>query len=294
MSALHAGSSDGVVIAVHDLGGNGRDALVAHATGFPLLAYLPLWRAVRSDARLVGPDLRGTGGSTWPVSGRADWQGFADDLASALEATGLADAAPLGIGHSSGATALLLLEARRPGTFAALWCFEPAYFPAGPDGHLSAVAEEILERRVAGARRRRARFATRAAARARLAAPLALRGEALEAYLDSAFVSGPDGLELVLRPEQEAAIYAGAPAAAAALDTAAGRCPVHLVSGELSEPASRSGAEELACRLPTVTREQIAGVAHLGPLTDPAAVAPSLRAWLAAAGEHPRRDTAGA
>lgn len=281
MRSFAAPSTDGVVLSVHDLGGNGRDALFGHATGFPVLAYRPLLDLVAADLRIVAPDLRGAGGSLWPLHDRADWQGFADDLAAAGAAVALS-AKPLGLGHSSGATALLLLEARRPGTFSALWCYEPAYFPPGADGTLGAVAEEILAHRAAGARRRRAEFASREAARARLAdSPLGLDDAALAAYLDAAFVARADGsLALGLSPGREAAIYESAPAAAAALDCAAVTCPVQLVCGSASEPASRSGAERLAATLPAARLEELAGLSHLAPLADPGAVAGAVRRWL--------------
>lgn len=292
MRSFTAPSTDGVVLSVHDLGGSGRDALFGHATGFPVLAYRPLLDLVAADLRVVAPDLRGAGSSGWPLHDRADWQGFADDLAAAGTAAALA-ARPLGVGHSSGATALLLLEARRPGSFSAIWCYEPAYFPPDADGALGAVAAEILARRAAGARRRRAEFASREAARARLAdSPLGLDDAALGAYLDAAFETRADGsLALGLSPEREAAIYESAPAAAAALDCGAITCPVRLVCGSASEPASRSGAERLAGSLPAAHLEELAGLSHLAPLADPEPVAAALRRWLGA-GLPPRETPA--
>lgn len=296
MESIATSSSDGVTLAVHRRDGPGQTLLFAHATGFPVLAYRSLLGALPRRFLLVAPDLRGTGGSSWPQSGGADWRGLADDLAAALATTGTRAAGALGVGHSSGATALLLLEARRPGTFSALWCYEPAYFPVGQSGRLAPAATEILDRRVSGAKRRRARFASRDAARGRLAGPLGLSGEALEAYLDHAFTPTGDGtLELVLRPEQEAALYAAAPAAAAVLDATAVTCPVHLVMGAASEHASRSGAEALAERLDEVSTEEIPRAAHLGPLTHASIVADVLGHWLdESPDENRRRATPGA
>ena len=60
---------------------------------------------------------------------------------------------PYGFGHSSGGTAVLMAEQARPGTFAALYCYEPVLVaadpPLGPDRG-SWLAEQ--------ARRRRATF----------------------------------------------------------------------------------------------------------------------------------------
>ncbi len=296
MGSFTTPSSDGVTLVVHDLGGSGHDALFAHATGFPFGAYRPLLDQLSPLLRVGGPELRGIGGSSWPTSGSANWQGFADDLRAAGAALGFfAHRAPLGIGHSSGATALLLVEAAQPGTFSALYCYEPAYFPAGAAG-LPAATTELLARRVEGARRRRPGFPSRDEARARLAAsPLGLAPEALEAYLDSAFETRSDGaLVLRLAPEQEAAIYAAAPAAAAGLAPSAVRCPVHLVAGAASDPISRSGTEALANQLAHASTEIAPGLPHLGPLVDPAALAASIRAWAhAALGDSTRDCSAG-
>ena len=122
---------DGVGIATYDFGGDGPDLLLVHATGFcatvlgplaagpgrrlPLLgARPPLPRALRpSDRRrlrLVGLRHRRPGHPS----------------------TSSASTARSGFGHSCGGAALLLAEQRRPGTFRALYGFEPVVLPADP------------------------------------------------------------------------------------------------------------------------------------------------------------------
>ncbi|MCU1490432.1 MAG: alpha/beta hydrolase fold protein [Acidimicrobiaceae bacterium] len=264
---------DGVLIAVHDLGGTGPDALVGHATGFPLRTYGALLAELTAELRCGGPDFRGNGGSSWPANGRADWTGLAADLETAREV--LRMERPIGIGHSSGATALLLLEASRPGTFRALYCYEPAVLPPGEAG------QRIASERAAGARRRRSSFASRAEARERYqSSPLASLGdEALDAYLEHAFEERPDrSVGLRFLPEWEARIYEAAPAASAALEPARVRCAVHLVAGSESKQEGE-GARRLAGVLPAASFEEIAGLSHLGPLQAPQKVASSVLAW---------------
>ncbi len=129
---LHVTSTAGIEIAVHDLGGEGRPALFAHATGFHGRVWEPLASKL-SGVHGWAPDLRGHGDSPVPRGHEFAWSRFADDVLSTLDALGLGSATgadqPIGIGHSKGGAALLLAEQRRPGTFAALWCYEPVVFP---------------------------------------------------------------------------------------------------------------------------------------------------------------------
>ena len=68
---------------------------------------------------------------------------------------------PVGVGHSKGGAALLLAEEARPGTFAALWCFDPVVFPSTLDAPVDGDGEHPL---AAGAARRREVFPSRAEA----------------------------------------------------------------------------------------------------------------------------------
>lgn len=283
---MHLRPDEGVDLIAHDLGGDGPIGLFAHATGFPLRSYGPLLERLRDRLHLIGPDLRGHGGSSWPSAGGdeplgpADWRGFADDLAATLSALAPAPRpAVIGIGHSSGASALVLAEVARPGTFAALYCYEPAFFPAGDPN-----VEALVTARASGALRRKSHFASRAAARERLSGgPLSgLDPQSLEGYLDSGFVRGDDGgLLLALQPQWEAAIYAGALAAGERLATAEVACPVRVACGGQTDALARHGAEGLAAQLATAEIEVIDGLAHLGPLERPAEVAASLLAFVA-------------
>ena len=62
---LSVPSSDGVTLAVHDLGGDGPPILLAHATGFHGRVWLPVATHL-ADAHCWAPDLLGHGDSVVP------------------------------------------------------------------------------------------------------------------------------------------------------------------------------------------------------------------------------------
>src|SRR5215510_2164325 len=97
-------SSDGVRVALHDLGGlaSRPPLLLVHGTGFCAQVMARLAVDLSARYHCLGIDY--------------DWRGFADDVLAATE--GLAPLAA--VGHSAGGAALLLAEAARPGTFSSL------------------------------------------------------------------------------------------------------------------------------------------------------------------------------
>ncbi len=266
-------TSDGVRIAVHDLGGDGRPVLLAHATGLHGLVWKPLAAALLPAFRGVSFDARGHGDSSLPPGLDFSWDGLARDILAVVEGLGLAH--PFGVGHSSGGAAMLLAEQARPGTFAALYCFEPTVVPADPP--LGRDPDNWL---AVGARRRRQWFPSRPEAYANYATkpPFSeVAPAALHAYVDHGFADVPDGgVELKCRAEHEALVHEMATAhdCFAHLDEV--RCPVLLARGERSEAFGPALIQHLVPRLTRVTTEVLPGVGHLGPLEDPEAVGSSL------------------
>ncbi|MCZ7528680.1 MAG: alpha/beta hydrolase [Acidimicrobiia bacterium] len=118
-------------IVVHDWGGDGPPVLLSHATGFHGLVWAPVAeRLVAAGRRVWSWDFRGHGDSE-PSPAGYDWEGFADDALRVVTHLGLAgEPSLLAAGHSKGAASLLRGEAREPGTYARLWCFEPIIFPS--------------------------------------------------------------------------------------------------------------------------------------------------------------------
>lgn len=282
---------DGVQIAVHELGGGGPPLLLVHATGFHGRVWQPVADGLATGFHCVAPDLRGHGDST-PASGLDfDWRGFAVDLLTVVDELGLES--PFGVGHSSGATALLLAEQSRPGTFRGLYCFEPILVPADPPlgrDHDSWLA--------AATRRRRAAFPSRADALRHFASkrPLStLDPAALRAYVEHGFeeVAG-GGVRLKCSPEHEALVYEMATAHDCFVRLAEIRCSVTLVRGGRSEAYSPGLFEELAGRLHSSWSEVLAELSHLGPMEDADAVAGSVWRAFAPRDEPPRSSGLGA
>lgn len=271
-------SAEGVAIATHDLGGRGRDLLLSHAAGFHGRVWLPLARALEGSFHCLSYDVRGHGDSEVAGDVSFDWRDLAGDVLAVVDGLGLAR--PLGLGHSSGATALLLAEAHRPGTFAALYCIEPIGpttdepSPPAPD-HPMAVR----------ARRRRDVFASRAEAAAvyRDKRPLSdLAPDALHAYVEHGFATSDDGtVRLACRPENEARMYAHGFAHDAFRRLPDVRCPVVLARGGASTTIGDEALARWAERLPQGRTEVLGGLGHLAPLEDPSGVASAVAAALA-------------
>ncbi|MEM9564736.1 MAG: alpha/beta hydrolase [Actinomycetota bacterium] len=269
-------STDTVRVAVHDLGGKGPTLLLAHATGFCGRVWEPVVETIGSRFHCVALDFRAHGHSTRPDRPLV-WDGMADDVLAVVDR--LAPTGPLAaVGHSMGGSALALAEAKRPGTFRCVWAFEPILFErtddnAGPEP--SPIS--------AGARKRRATFATRREAydRYRSRPPLAgLDDRALRAYVDHGFADTADGrVTLRCRPDDEAGVFehhnTDAPAALAGITI-----PYRLAaSGDEQAPAEACRA--IAARHPHLELVTYEDLTHFGPLEDPDRIAADVLAWLA-------------
>ena len=270
---LHVTSSSGVVVALHDLGGdpNGSPILFCHATGFCGSVWRPVAREL-AEHRCWALDFRCHGGSTRPIDDDLSWSGTADDVLAVIDRLGLVR--PLGVGHSMGGAALLLAEQRRPGTFAALWCFEPIVIPADmaePDGG-NLLAE--------GAARRREVFDSFAAARANFASKPPMQSfapDALDGYVEGGFEQLADGtVRLRCRAADESRFYRlGAEAGAGEHLDEVG-CPVTVVRGRV-EPGPAQFAPAVADAVRDGHLVEDPSVGHFGPMEDPVGTARSIR-----------------
>ncbi len=274
---------DGVEIATHDLGGDGPALVAAHAAGFHGMVFALLARHLTADFHFVAFDGRGHGDSRLPRDHDLDWYGLAADVLAVVEGLGLDH--PYGFGHSSGGTAVLMAEQARPGTFAAIYCFEPVIVPAHPP--LGRDEESWLAER---ARHRRTTFASREQAYDHYASkpPLsALDPEVLRAYVDHGFEDTDEGkVRLKCSPEHEAAVYEMATA-----HDAYGRlgeiiCPVAVACGSETEGCTPDRASTHVDRLPSGRTEVVGQLGHFGPLEQPERVASSIRAFFSTVGSR--------
>lgn len=274
--AMSVQSSDGVSIAVHDLGGRGGGGrergevlVVCHATGFCGRAYEPLASELAGRFHVFALDFRGHGDSTVPANGNFDWAGMTDDLLAAVDA--VSGGRPVvGAGHSLGGAALMLAEARRPGLLRAAHLFEPIVLPDGDAAELGSVPLADI------ARKRRPVFPSKAEALYRYASrpPLnVLQAGALAAYVDHGMEELPDGsARLKCTPESEAATFeaSGKPTLEA---LGAVQVPVTIAIGTTERgwtPAMFGPA--VAAALPDGRLERHPLLGHFGPLQGPATV----------------------
>jgi pimeloyl-ACP methyl ester carboxylesterase len=269
-------STDGVEVALHDLGGDGPPVLLCHPTGFLAMTWAPLAAALAGVAHCWALDFRGHGDSRTPAGLDFAWSGMADDVLAVVDdlgATGLRAA-----GHSMGGAALLMAEQRRPGTFSRLWLFEPIVFPPAEGGGT------LQNPLAAGARRRRPTFPDRDAAYANFASkpPLAvLDPAALRAYVDDGLRDTPGGdvVELKCTPAVEAQVFESGMTHATFAHLAEVRCPVTVAaSGDGVGPAVV--APLLAATLPAGQLVRHPALTHFGPMEDPRGMAAAVQAAL--------------
>ena len=270
-----APTSDGVQVAYTDLGGSGSPILFAHATGFHGHVWRPVVSELGDDFHSVVFDERGHG-DTAPSPEGQSWHGFAVDALAVVDDAGLSR--PFGVGHSAGGAALLLAELARPGTFRAIWCFEPIVPPVVGTMPPGSRANPLAE----GARRRREVFDSFDAAYENYAGKppfSALDPAALRAYVDFGFEALEDGtVRLKCRRDVEAATYEMAVHHGAVERLHEIRCPVVLASGGRTDtPFGPDLMASLAPRMVDGRAEPFPSLGHFGPLEDPPAIAASIR-----------------
>ena len=101
-------STDGVRVALHDLGGRGRPLLFLHATGFHGRCYQQIADQLADDFRVFAPDLLGHGDSHTPDMA-LPWRGMADDVEAVLDHLALDEPVWAG-GHSMGGATVMALS----------------------------------------------------------------------------------------------------------------------------------------------------------------------------------------
>jgi pimeloyl-ACP methyl ester carboxylesterase len=274
---LRVASTDGVDVAVHDLGGNGPPLLLSHATGFHGHIWAPMASILAARWHCYAFDHRAHGESTPPESGSFAWRGFAADVCAVVDALDLCGTAA--IGHSMGAAALLMCELDHPGTFRRLALYEPIVFSEERLGDDVERPAALVE----GSRRRREVFASRDEAYANYAAKPPLDGftpDALRAYVEHGFVDQADGtVRLACARENEARAFEMAAEHRTFDRLGELRCPVLVMAGVVGGAAQF--AEAVANDIPGAQFHRFGGLGHFGPMEDPAQVAAVIEEFFA-------------
>lgn len=266
----HAGGH----IAVARWGEAGKPpALLVHGTGFVAEVWDQVARELARRYTVYGIDRRGHGASHKPHLDQYHFLDFASDVCAVIETLGLADV--FGIGHSAGATDLLLAARLKPGRFSRMFVMEPTIMdPRAPsDGGLSDKAAASVQ----GTLRRQPEFDSAIAAFNRYRAAPAFADwaeDALQAYIRHGFETLPDGrVRLLCRPEIEAAmlrpifeameqVYTGDDRGNPFASLTAIDCPVRVATAETSWGIYKEMAARAVALIPGASRWTFNGVGH--------------------------------
>ena len=265
-------STTGVSLELHDLGGDGDDLLVAHATGLCGRAYEPLAALLAERFHVWAVDFRGHGDSSVPAGSDFNWSGMGEDVLAVIDHLG---GRPLhGFGHSMGGAALVLAERTRPAqVLRSTYLYEPIVMPS--DWATASIgAQNPMS---TAARRRRPEFESRAEALLRYSSrpPLGvLRADSLAAYVTHGFADVPrGGVRLKCAPESEALTFE-APGKPTFDDARALSTPAIVGVGARAGAIGPAGfAPDVAAALPNGRLVEYAHLGHFGPLQDPDVIA---------------------
>lgn len=242
--------------------------LFVHATGLCKETWEPVISALSSATQrplTIAMDQRCHGDS-----GRAShpvvWTSLGQDVLGVVgEHRGM-----VGVGHSSGAAALLIAEVEQPGTFSALVMIEPIVFPP-PHRRLE---DTPL---IAATSKRRTTFSSRKEAAENFCdkGPFATWGEeALEAYIEGGLRADGEGTwVLKCDPADEAEFYRGAFEQTTWDELPEISCPVVLVAGAGSDTHTGQYLDALTARFADVQLLVIDGASHFVPMEVPEIVA---------------------
>ncbi|WP_430642399.1 alpha/beta fold hydrolase [Bradyrhizobium sacchari] len=261
-------------------------ALLLHGTGFVADVWDEVARELASTYTVYALDRRGHGASHKPDV--YHFLDFAEDVCRVLDALGLRDV--YGIGHSAGATDLLLATKLLPGRFERLFVMEPTIMDprAARSGGLS--EESLLQ--VQGALRRRAEFDNADAVfeRYRTSPTFADWTEtSLRAYVRHGFVTLDNGrVRLCCTPEIEAAmlrpiyeamtqVYVGDVRGNPFTALAEIDCPVRVTTAAKSWPIYKEMAARAVSLIPRVSTLVFKGAGHCVAQEEPAAVVDAVR-----------------
>ena len=277
----------GAEIAMLKWGESGKPpALLSHGTGFVANVWDEVARDLSSTYTVYALDRRGHGASHKP--GAYHFLDYADDICRVIDALDARNV--YGIGHSAGATDLLLAAKMRPGCFTRMFVMEPTVM----DPHAArsgALSEESLSR-VQGALRRRAEFDSADAVfeRYRVAPAFADWTEtSLWAYVRHGFTSLGNGrVRLCCAPEIEAAIlhpiyeameqvYVGDARGNPFAWLGEIQCPVTVTTAEKSGPIYKEMAARAMSLIPHARALAFEGAGHCVAQEAPTVVVRAVR-----------------
>jgi pimeloyl-ACP methyl ester carboxylesterase len=276
-------------------------ALLLHGTGFVAEVWNEVARELASRYTVYALDRRGHGDSHKPAADRYHFQDFAEDLRCVIEALDLSDI--YGIGHSAGATDLLLTAKLLPERFSRLFVMEPTIMdPHALRTDVTGLSDFAIGA-VQGVLRRQAEFDSAEAAFARYRAAPAFADWtelSLRAYINHGFAPLEDGrVRLRCTPEIESALLQPIFEAMEQIYTGDIRgnpfgwltdieCPVRVATAEKSWTIYKEMASRAVALIPGTSQWTFDGVGHCVGQEAPHLVLEALAAFEAlGAGSEP-------
>ncbi len=251
--------------------------LLSHATGFCAMVWRVVAESLTNDYDVYAFDRRGHGQSGKPDPATSGPSGYsldfyAADTVAALDKLQLREV--YAVGHSGGATELLIAAARRPDAIRRVVAIEPIVTPLPEEDtdRTNVMAER--------ASRRRERFISReAVVEAFEKRPPfdSWHTQAFNDYVDYGFSAHADGgLILCCPPRVEAAQFAsgGEFPILTVLDKVS--APVLVVNGSTSGPEFESMSILTAKAVLDGRRKTVKGASHFIPMEEPEAVVQSV------------------
>ncbi|UQR66093.1 alpha/beta hydrolase [Bradyrhizobium sp. C-145] len=283
----------GSEIAMLQWGERGKPpALLLHGTGFVADVWDEVARELASTYTVYALDRRGHGASHKP--GAYHFLDYADDVCRVIDALELLDI--YGIGHSAGATDLLLAAKLRPGRFTRLFVMEPTVMDPRKARDASAGLSEWATAGVQGVLRRQAEFDSFEAVFKRYRAAPAFADwteTSLWAYVKHGFAPLENGrVRLCCTPEIESAILRPIFEAMDQIYTGDARgnpfarlieieCPVRVTTAAASGAIYKEMALRAVSLIPRVSTQAFAGIGHCVAQEAPAVVVRAVREFSA-------------
>jgi pimeloyl-ACP methyl ester carboxylesterase len=250
-------------------------ALLLHGTGFVANVWDDVARDLASDYTVYALDRRGHGDSHKPAANFYHFQDYAQDVCRVIEELSLHDI--YGIGHSAGATDLLLAAKLLPGRFARLFVMEPTVMDPRMSRDGVTALSEWATSALQGVLRRQAEFDSLDAVFTRYRSAPAFADwsqTSLWAYIRHGFAPMENGrVRLRCTPEIESAILRPIFEAMEQVYVGDARgnpfgwlteidCPVRIATAEKSWPIYREMASRAASLISDASMWNFEGIGH--------------------------------
>lgn len=269
--------------------GEGPPLILLHATGFQPWLWHPLARELAGDYRILAPYLCDHRQMD-PEDGGLSWMILAEDIVRLCKILDLKK--PFLVGHSMGATVLMIANALFGLPASGLILIEPILLPAELYRSCIRVEDHPL---AAKAIRRTNSWRDREEAMAYLRARALFQGwdeEMLEIYIRHGMTEDEGGLRLACSPRREAALFMGGMRYDPWPLLSHVSCPVFILEGEKSENGAFMDLDRIQSLLPDCRRRVVKNAGHLIPMERPREVTRLIAEFFAPLRPERRGDAA--